>query len=87
MTSYQRRCDEMTSNLRRYDVILAPYAQWERFSLKSSLMFGRSILSREAQKVIKVAPTCINGRQNVKVNPYTLMLNGHFKNTCKTSHV
>ena len=28
MTSYQRRCDVITSNRRRYDVILAPYANW-----------------------------------------------------------
>ena len=27
MTSYERRCDVMTSHRRRYDVILAPYAQ------------------------------------------------------------
>ena len=29
MTSYERRCDVMTSHRRWYDVILTPYAHWD----------------------------------------------------------
>ena len=29
MTSYQRRCDVITSHRRSYDVIFAPNARWE----------------------------------------------------------
>ena len=29
MTSYERRCDVITSHRRKYDVILAPKAHWD----------------------------------------------------------
>ena len=38
MTSYERRCDVMTSHRRSYDVILAPNAHWVNIS-------GRTVLN------------------------------------------